>query len=77
MARIEWSREKALLGWLLSEKHKEFLAREFNGTIGAINAFFKTKKDIIEGKKSNFIKDYTYDKFLKEFKEQRIKPDII
>ena len=77
MARIEWNREKALLGWLMSEKHKEFLAKEFNGTIGAMDAYYKTKKDIIGGKQSNFIKDYTYDKFLKEFKKQGIKHDVI
>ena len=74
---INWSREKALLGWLMSEKHKEFLAKEFSGSTGAMKAFYKTKKYIIEERSSNFIKDYTYDKFLKEFKDKKIQPDVI
>ena len=77
MARIDWTREKALLGWLMSERHKEFLKNEFNGSIGAMNTFYKTKKDIIDGKISNFIKDYTYDKFLKEFKAKGISHNVI
>jgi len=77
MVRIKWNKEKALLGWLLSERHKEFLVKELDGEIGAINAFYDTKKYIIEGKQSNFIKDYTYDKYMADFKKQGINPDVI
>ena len=68
-----------MLGWLISDtpEHRDFLIKELNGEVGAIDTFYKSKKYIIEEKQSPFTKEYSYDKFMKEFKQQCIKPNII
>lgn len=79
---IKWKGEegKALLVWLISDtpEHREFLAKELKGSLGAIETIYASKKNIIENfKYPKFYNDKSYDKILKEFKEQGIKPDAI
>lgn len=80
--RINWTHEKTLLLWLISDtiKHRKFLKKELKGTDGAINHFYNSKKLIIEGKESPYLKDKqakSYDRYMKKFKVKQIKPNII
>ena len=79
---IKWNPEKALLGWLISDtrEHREFLKKELKGSDGAINHFYNSKKDIINGRESSYLKDKktkSYDRYMKKFKQQEIEPNAI
>ncbi len=78
---IKWKDErKALLVWLISDtpEHREFLIKNLEGSSGAINTIYASKKNINENLNSHkFYNDKTYDKILKKFREQGIKPDVV
>lgn len=78
MAQIVWNKDKALLGWLVSEKHKEFLAKEFNGTVGAMDMFYRSKDVILKGEITPLNKaklTESYDRWMEDFKTRGIKPN--